>query len=166
MAWLVVLLVWLTACSLPPDPIPGPREPGRDSVGYYCGMTLAEHAGPKGQIHVAGTHNPLWFSSVRDTFVYLQTESTARRILAVYVNDMGHAEWDHPPPGTWIAAQKAWFVTGSPQRGSMGEQEIIPFGERPLAEQFAQQHGGAVVSYSTVLKEALSTSGIDPGGQR
>ncbi len=150
----LLCLLWLTACGGPSEPLPAPQEPVRDTVGYYCGMTLAEHAGPKGQIQVAGVGEPLWFASVRELFVYLQTEGTTRRILAVYVNDMGRADWDHPQPGTWILAQTALFVMGSHRNSGMGEMEVVPFGKQSEAELFAHQQGGRVVSYSEVIKSA------------
>ncbi|MBF0283269.1 MAG: nitrous oxide reductase accessory protein NosL [Magnetococcales bacterium] len=151
--WMVAALFLLAACGAPEEPPPAPREPGAGVVGYYCGMTLAEHTGPKGQLFVAGEPGPLWFSSVRDLFAYLQLEGATRRILARYVNDMGRAEGGNPPPDSWIDAQKAVFVVGSSQKGGMGGAEILPFADRTAAQRFAQQWGGRVVAFGEVGPE-------------
>ena len=58
----LLLGVGLSACgeeagvaSLPP-----PQEPGPGAVGYYCGMAVAEHPGPKGQVFLEGSAVPLF----------------------------------------------------------------------------------------------------------
>ncbi|MEO5372095.1 MAG: nitrous oxide reductase accessory protein NosL [Magnetococcus sp. DMHC-1] len=153
------LLLLLAACGSPPDKPPAARNPDSDTVGYYCGMNLAEHVGPKSQIHVAGEAGPLWFSSVQDAFVYQQTEGATRRLLAFYVNDMSHADWQHPQPGPWIAAQSAWFVVGSRLSGGMGKTEIMPFGDQAAAEKFVQQFGGRVVPFIKVTQENMYLPG-------
>src|SRR5690606_7350757 len=53
-------------------PPPSPNEVLAEATGYYCGMLLADHEGPKGQIHLSGREAPLWFSSVRDTIAFLR----------------------------------------------------------------------------------------------
>ena len=51
-------------------PPPWPNEVLAEATGYYCGMLLTDHEGPKGQIHLSGREKPLWFSSVRDTIAF------------------------------------------------------------------------------------------------
>ncbi|MBS0303269.1 MAG: nitrous oxide reductase accessory protein NosL [Proteobacteria bacterium] len=117
-----------------------------EATGYYCGMLLADHAGPKGQIHLAQRDKPLWFSSVRDTIAFTRLPEEPRDISAIYVNDMGRArDWEHPEAGTWINASTAWYVIDSDRRGGMGAPEAIPFGERAAADAFRQAHGGKVL---------------------
>ncbi|MBF0126118.1 MAG: nitrous oxide reductase accessory protein NosL [Magnetococcales bacterium] len=145
--WSLIFLILLTACAAPQEGTPPPLEPAGDTKGYYCGMNLAEHVGPKGQIHVAGEPGALWFSSMRDAFAYLRHEGKTRRILAFYVNDMGRAEWDHPQPGTWIEAREAHFVLGASRSGGMGTVELIPFGTPSAAQDWVRRHGGRVMVY-------------------
>lgn len=144
--------VLLAACDQRTAPVvaPPPVEIGSDAsfeaIGYYCGMALAEHPGPKGQIHLASRAQPLWFSSVRDTIAFTRLPEEPRDIVAVYVNDMARAgNWDQPEAGTWVEAGAAWYVTGSDRRGGMGAQEAIPFSEERVAREFQARHGGEVV---------------------
>ncbi|MBF0341433.1 MAG: nitrous oxide reductase accessory protein NosL [Magnetococcales bacterium] len=159
MGRLQTLFLWLllmSGCAGPGnEPAPPPLEPAPTAMGFYCGMALSEHPGPKGQIHVAGEPAPLWFSSVRDAFAYLQLEGATRRIQAFYVHDMGRADWRKPQAGTWIAAKGAIFVLGSRRGGGMGDAEIVPFGERAQAEAFAREYGGRVADYEMVRKEEM-----------
>src|SRR5690606_9005576 len=60
-------LVVLAACGdTEPAPPPPPVEVTGEATGHYCGMLLQDHEGPKGQIHLVGREEPIWFSSVRD----------------------------------------------------------------------------------------------------
>lgn len=151
-AALVLAGALLAACSKSEAPVaaPAPVEIGSDArfeaIGYYCGMELAEHSGPKGQIHLASRAQPLWFSSVRDTIAFLRLPEEPRDIVAVYVNDMGRAgNWEQPEAGTWVDARSAWYVTDSQVRGGMGAPEAIPFSQAQAAEAFRDRHGGQVV---------------------
>src|SRR5690625_7720646 len=58
----------LMACSEQPKEveIPVAMQAPDDATGYYCGMLLPEHEGPKGQIHLASRERPIWFTSVHD----------------------------------------------------------------------------------------------------
>lgn len=134
-----------------PPPMPLPDEVTYASVGRYCGMTLADHEGPKGQIHLQGQAEPVWFSSVRDTIAFTRLPEEPRDIAAIYVNDMGRARnWAQPEPGTWIDARKAWFVIDSDVRGGMGAPEAVPFSDQAAAEAFQAQHRGRVVQLADV----------------
>ncbi|WP_130471152.1 nitrous oxide reductase accessory protein NosL [Candidatus Magnetaquicoccus inordinatus] len=155
--WTLFLLLVLSGCSAPQDPIPVARDPDKGAVGYYCGMNLREHPGPKGQLYVAGVPDPFWFSSVRDLFVYLQTEGATRRLLAIYVHDMGRTDWQQPSSESWMNAQDAYFVLGSRRDGGMGGSEIVPFGSELAAAEFIKQYGGRVVRYQEGLASNLFT---------
>ena len=114
-------------------------------------MTVLEHAGPKGQIHLTSRSEPIWFSSVRDTVAFTRLEEEPKDIVAIYVNDMDRAtNWDRPEPGTWIDAREAWFVTGSRRAGGMGLPEAVPFGTRNGAEAFAAENGGRIVRLAEI----------------
>ncbi|MBF0179381.1 MAG: nitrous oxide reductase accessory protein NosL [Magnetococcales bacterium] len=150
--WILALLA-LTACGKVEEKIPAPLEPTAAAKGFYCGMALTEHSGPKGQLHVAGEKEVLWFSSVRDAFAYLKNEGATRRIVAFYVNDMGRANWDHPQPGTWIPGREARYLVASDKNGGMGVPEIIPFADPATAQEWQSKHGGRVVSHDEVMRE-------------
>lgn len=88
---------------------PPPQDPGPDDTSVTCNMTLIDHPGPKGQIFLKGQTAPLWFSSARDAIAFTLLPEEPKQIMAIYVNDMGKANWDRPEPGTWIDA-KITFV--------------------------------------------------------
>ncbi len=130
---------------------PSPSEVLAEATGHYCGMLLVDHDGPKGQIHLSGHAQPVWFSSVRDTIAFLRLPEEPRDIIAVYVNDMGRARnWEQPESGTWIEARSAWFVIESDRRGGMGAPEAVPFSERDAAESFRDRHGGTIVRLDAI----------------
>ncbi len=135
----------LSGCerASPSAPPPSPNEVLAEATGYYCGMLLSDHEGPKGQVHLRGRDAPLWFSSVRDTLAFLRLPEEPRDIAAVYVNDMARARnWAQPEPGAWVEAHEAWFVVGSDRTGGMGAPEAIPFSRKDAAQAFVAQHGG------------------------
>lgn len=150
-AVLVVAALLPAACGEGQEAkVPKPQEPTTKTIGYICNMSLAEHAGPKGQIFLKGETTPLWFSSVRDAFTFTYLEGATHTYAAFYVTDMGRASWDKPEPGTWTDARKAVYVIGSTRAGGMGATELIPFAERPPAEAFAQRNGGRVVAFAEI----------------
>ena len=163
-----LLLALLAACSgdTVPLPPPPPAEAGDEATGYYCGMLLMDHAGPKGQVHLASRDAPLWFSSVRDTIAFLRLPEEAKDITAVYVNDMGAARnWDQPESGTWVDAHTAWFVIDSTMRGGMGANEAVPFASREAADAFRAEHGGEVVRLADIADDyVLGPVELDPAG--
>ena len=131
--------------------VPPPKEPGPDAIGHYCGMAVAEHEGPKGQIFIEGRSDPVWFSSVRDTLAFTMLPEEPKNLSAIYVNDMGRsANWSQPEPGTWILAQDALFVAGSTATGGMGAREVVPFGDHAVAERFRSVHGGEIFALGEV----------------
>ncbi|PWS35909.1 copper resistance protein CopZ [Falsiroseomonas bella] len=133
---------------------PPPAALTGDAVGHFCGMTLVEHAGPKGQALLRGEAQPVWFSSARDTIAYTRLAESPRNIAALYVSDMAKAEsWDDPGATNWVDAHRAFFVLGSDRRGGMGAEEAVPFSERSAAERFAAEHGGRVLTFDEVPRD-------------
>lgn len=125
---------------------PAPLEVSAEATGHYCGMLLVDHEGPKGQIHLASRGQPVWFSSVRDTIVFLRSPEEPRDVAAAYVNDMGRsANWQQPDRGAWVDARQAWFVIESQARGGMGAPEAVPFSDEAAAQAFQAANGGRVV---------------------
>ena len=148
-------------------PPPSPNEVLAEATGYYCGMLLADHEGPKGQIHLSGREAPLWFTSVRDTIAFLRLPEEPREVTAVYVNDMAKAKsWDRPEAGTWIEAHDAWFVLGSDRMGGMGAPEAIPFSAKGAAEAFRARHGGRLARLDEIPDDyVLGAVGAAASGQ-
>lgn len=155
----------LVACDGEPEvaSLPPPEEPDGEAIGYFCGMVVADHPGPKGQIFLEGQEEPIWFSSVRDLLAYTLLPEESKRTEALYVNDMAQVEnWQQPEPGTWIAAQEAHYVVGSSARGGMGAAEIVPFSDGAAAERFREQHGGAIFGFGEVPDDYVLGAGDGP----
>ena len=127
-----------------------------DALGYYCQMNLAEHDGPKGQVHLEGQDAPIFFGQVRDTIAYLNEPERVARIMAIYVSDMSNAaSWAEPGADNWVLADQAWFVLGSDALGGMGAPEIVPFGSKDDALDFAAKQGGEVMRLADVPQDAV-----------
>ena len=129
---------------------PAPVEPTREASGHYCGMILLDHSGPKAQVHLPDGLEPVWFSSVRDAIAFTMLPEEPRNYTAIYVNDMGVAQWETPEPGTWIDAAGALYVIGSDRMGGMGVPEAVPFATQEAAERFVAAHGGRIVALTDV----------------
>jgi copper chaperone NosL len=149
----VLLTAAVTACDGPEGSaeLPPPAEYTGEAIGYFCGMLLAEHGGPKGQVHLRSREAPLWFSSVRDTVAFTLLEGEPKDVRVIYVNDMGRAkDWEAPEAGTWVEIGSAWFVIGSRRMGGMGLPEVIPFGAPGSAESHVGEYGGRVVRLAEI----------------
>jgi copper chaperone NosL len=135
---------------------PKPQEYSQDVVGHFCGMSLFEHPGPKGQIFVEGKKDPVWFASVRETFAFTMLPEEPKNIAAIYVTDMGKAtNWEKPERGTWIDAKRAYYVIGSRRQGGMGVDEAVPFGEEGQAKRFAAENGGRIVAFGAMPEDFI-----------
>lgn len=147
-----------TIASVPPATL------NAEAVGRYCGMNLAEHEGPKGQVILAEGHDPFWFSSARDALAFTMMPDEPKDYAAIYVSDMGRAEsWADPGADNWVEARQAVYVTGSDARGGMGLSEIVPFSSRDAAEAFAAEHGGAVAAFGDLTPEQVLGGGSRDG---
>lgn len=122
-----------------------------EALGHYCQMSLAEHEGPKAQIHLVGHLHPIWFSQVRDAIAYTRLPEETADVAAIYVSDMGRAEsWADPGIDNWVAAETAVFVIESRSRGGMGTPEAVPFADEAAARDFAAENGGRLVSLEQI----------------
>jgi len=151
-------LLGLAACGegAQVSTLPTPREPGPDSVGYFCGMAVAEHPGPKGQVFLRGQSEPLWFTSVRDALAFTILPGEPRTVVALYVSDMGRStDGREPLSGAWVLAHDAVFVVGSTAVGGMGAREVVPFADRAAAERFRVVHGGAIYRFGEVPENLI-----------
>lgn len=152
----IPLALALLACS---KTVPVEVVPLEISDDTYCsldGMALGDYPGPKAQIHYAQGAPDVFCDTVEMFSTYLQPEQQ-RRVLALYVNDMGSTDWDHPV-GHWIDASKAFFVVGSRRRGSMGP-TIASFALGDAAASFAAEHGGRVYRFDQITADMVSLDG-------
>lgn len=149
----------LTACgkSGSGNETVAPREIEQGTSCTLDGMLLADYPGPKAQIHYADRADPDWFCDTVEMFhVYLSPEQV-RAVRALYVQDMGKADWDKPL-GLWIDARKAFFVVGSKRHGSMGP-TIASFAQQADAEKFAGEYGGKVYPFSAITADMSMLDG-------
>lgn len=160
-AILVLLAFGLAACKEEVVEAPKPADLTESALSYFCQMNVAEHGGPKGQIHLRGHPQPLFFAQVRDLVAYLKSPEREADITAVYVSDMGAAEsWAVPGISNWIAADDAVFVVGAPVAGGMGAPEIVPFLRTEDAAAFVTRHGGQTVRL-TEIPDAAAIGPVD-----
>jgi copper chaperone NosL len=150
-------LVALAACKEEEAKAPpAPADLTEQALSYFCQMNIAEHGGPKGQIHLEGHAYPIFFAQVRDLVAYLKSPERDAEITAVYVSDMSKAQnWQTPGISNWIAADGAVFVVGSNVAGGMGAPEIVPFGTTAAAEAFIAKYGGTTSPLIQIPDEAV-----------
>ncbi|KIC35122.1 nitrous oxide reductase accessory protein NosL [Leisingera sp. ANG-M7] len=135
---------------------PAPVELTEAALSYFCQMNVAEHGGPKGQIHLDGFPAPLFFAQVRDLAAYVKSPERDAEITAIYVSDMGAAaSWEHPGTNNWIDAKDAHFVVGSNVAGGMGAPEVVPFASPEDAGRFAKRYGGSVAGLESIPDDAV-----------
>lgn len=153
---IVALAFGLAACKeesakAPPPPV----ELTQDALGFFCQMDIADHGGPKGQIHLEGYPQPLFFAQVRDLVAYLKSPERDAPIAAVYVSDMSVADtWEKPGTSNWIKADDSMFVVGALVAGGMGAQEIVPFSKTDDADGFIARYGGQTMPLKDIPDEA------------
>ena len=166
-AWAFMAAILLAGCNQDAanSVVPPPVALTGDAMGVFCGMSLLEHPGPKGQIITAGRIDPFWFTSVRDTVAFTLMPDQPRDIRAIYVSDMARAtSWEDPGATNWVDARKAFFVIESRKQGGMGAAEAVPFGNREAADAFAADNGGRVVTFTQI--PAAYVLGSDASGDQ
>jgi copper chaperone NosL len=149
----------MTACQ--PTDAPGTALVAVEiDAGTSCsldGMLLADYPGPKAQIHYADRPEPDFFCDTVEMFgIYLKPEQV-RPVKALYVQDMGKADWEQPR-GAWIDARSAWYVLGSSRHGSMGP-TIASFAQEADAQKFAGTHGGKVLPFDAITPDMAVLDG-------
>ena len=133
-----------------------PVEITRGTVCSLDGMALADYPGPKAQMHYA-QGQPDFFCDTMEMFsLYLRPEQQ-KRVTAIYVQDMGKTDWDHPQ-GNWMDARAAVYVHGSKRRGSMGP-TLASFSREEDARAFAEKHGGKVLRFAEIKPEMVILDG-------
>lgn len=157
-----LLALSLAACREDQGTVAPPAALTADAVGRYCGMNLAEHEGPKGQVILTAGHDPFWFSSARDTVAFTMIPDEPKDYAAVYVSDMARAASWADPGNNWVDAKAAFYVTGSSVAASMGGAELVPFSTRAAAEAFAAHKGGRVQGYAELTPDEVLGGGDVP----
>lgn len=151
-----LLLAVLAACGGQQQTAALPIDISKDTACSLDGMLLADYPGPKAQIHYE-QGGPDFFCDTMEMFsIYLRPEQS-RRVKALYVQDMGQADWAHPE-GHWIDARGAFYVHGSRKRGSMGP-TLASFAREEDARAFATREGGKVLRFAEVKPDMVVLDG-------
>ena len=140
-----------TAASL------APVEIDRSTSCELDGMLLSDYPGPKAQVHYAGQAQPSFFCDTVELFNTLLAGEQVRAPKAIYVQDMGQADWQEPH-GHWMDAKTAIYVLGSKRHGSMGP-TIASFAQEADATKFAAEYGGKVLRFDAITKDMVDLSG-------
>ncbi|WP_414691127.1 nitrous oxide reductase accessory protein NosL [Noviherbaspirillum sp.] len=152
--WIVggLLVAALGACSQSEHKVAA-LEPKDDTACSLDGMILKDYAGPKAQIHYT-EGQPDFFCDLMELFGVVLTPEQKRAVAAIYVQDMGKTDWDHPQ-GNWIDAKTAVYVVGSKKHGSMGP-TFGSFSNEQDATAFAQKEGGKVLRFEQITTDMVS----------
>ncbi|AVO41082.1 nitrous oxide reductase accessory protein NosL [Simplicispira suum] len=134
-----------------------PVEIDRSTSCDLDGMLLSDYPGPKAQIHYDGQAQPAFFCDTTELLNTLLAGEQVRAIRAVYVQDMGEADWDHPE-GHWTDARSAFYVFGSQRHGSMGP-TVGSFAKEADAQRFAADNGGKVLPFAAIKPDMVDLSG-------
>ncbi|AMO25249.1 NosL [Ramlibacter tataouinensis] len=151
----IVLLATVAACSSRVEQAK-PQEITKETVCALDGMLLAEHPGPKGQIHY-DQGAPDFYCDTKEVLAMVLRPEQRRRVTGVFVQDMGKADWNQPS-GHWIDAKGALYVLGSRRNGSMGP-TVATFGREEDAQQFVKQYGGKVLRFQEITPDMVALDG-------
>ena len=133
-----------------------------------CGMVISKHPGPNGEIYwddaEPETHDaPFWFDSLKQCFFphYFEGTDAGRSLDAAYVTDYSTVDYSvntqggssyvtsHTDADAFADATELQYVVESDVEGAMGP-DFVPFSDPGDAEGFADQYGGAVVSFDEI----------------
>lgn len=152
MAGCIAALLLLAACKQA-VPQATAKEPGDDTACALDGMILKDFAGPKAQILYA-EGKPDFFCNVMELFSVLLTPEQKRPVAAMFVQDMGKADWNRPT-ANWIDAKTAFYVVGSKKPGSMGP-TFGSFADMQDAESFVKKEGGKIVRFDQITPDMVN----------
>ncbi len=153
---LLITVLVITGCDQTPQKAATPMEITRDSYCSLDGMLLADHPGPKAQIHYAQGAPEFFCDTVEMFSLYLQPEQQ-KRVVALFVHDMGKTDWEKPA-GQWIDARQAFYVAGSRRRGSMGP-TFASFSDESAARAFVEKEGGKVLRFNEITPDMATLDG-------
>ncbi|WP_418284614.1 nitrous oxide reductase accessory protein NosL [Halorubrum sp. DTA46] len=159
-----------SAPTEPPDPV----ALGDGRACDACGMVIADHGGPNGQVFYAGDHppdrdGPAWYDSLTELVTdRAMAVDRGRDPVATYVTDYAAVEYEiteagggrvissHVAAASFVDWDDAVFAVETGVVGAMGP-DAIPFSERPAAESFVDAEGGRVVEPDAVTVELVSS---------
>ena len=141
---LIVIAFLLTGCSKGEPEKISPMTLTKDHACKICGMILVEYPGPKAQICYKKGENETFCCTPHMFMAYFHPERP-RHVSAMYVHDMGKADWEHPK-NEWIDAKTAYYVIGGDKKGPMGE-PLVPFSVLKRAESYVKKHKGRIVRF-------------------
>ncbi|WP_426306780.1 nitrous oxide reductase accessory protein NosL [Acidovorax facilis] len=152
-------LAGLTGCSQADNSAQSlkPVEIDRTTSCELDGMLLADYPGPKAQVRFAGQDKPSFFCDTVELFSTLLAGEQVRAVQALYVQDMGQADWN-APQGHWIDGKTAIYVVGGKRHGSMGP-TIGSFAQEADAKKFAAEFGGKVLRFAEITPAMVDLSG-------
>ncbi len=151
-----VASVALFACDKAEPPLT-PADITQSTSCALDGMLLADYPGPKAQIHFATQAAPDFFCDTMEMFSIFLNPEQVRTVKAMYVQDMGVADWNEPK-GAWIDAKTAFYVVGSKLHGSMGP-TFASFAQEADATKFAGEYGGKVYRFAEITPQMVSLDG-------
>lgn len=122
---------------------------------HLCGMMITKYPGPKGQLGLKGETIVPKFCSTRDMFNFALQPENKRQITHLKVHDMSVTDWEHPDDNSFIDATSAWYVYGTSKKAVMGP-AVASFSTEAAATQFANDFGGAVLTYDQITIELLA----------
>lgn len=148
----ILPVILLAGCSKGPGAKPLPIEFDRSHACKVCGMIIVDFPGAKAQIHYKnGKYDT--FCSTLDMFLFYLQPDRPTNITALYVNDMGKADHEHPK-GHWVDAKGAFYVKGGDIMGAMGE-ALVPFADIKEAGGYIKKHGGKIIRFDDVTMDTL-----------
>jgi copper chaperone NosL len=149
---MVVIALLFVGCTQEEASKPLPVELTRGHACAVCGMIIVDFPGAKAQIHYKNGKIDS-FCSTLDMFLFYLQPDRPGNIAAIYVNDMGKADWDHPGDH-WLDAKKASYVYGGDIMVPMGE-ALVPFSELKDAEGYVKDNGGKIIGFDDVTMDML-----------
>ena len=158
-ALLMLAALTLVACGDPArsTTAPAAQAIGEDTRCSQTGLYLADHAGPKAQLWLAGHDAPEFHVDTVQMLHFLLLPDPGRTVLGAFVQDMAGQDW-YAPDGAWIDARSAWYVHGTTPIGPMGP-TLVPFAQRADAEAFAAEHGGELLRFADIDPDRVPLDG-------
>lgn len=139
-----------------------------------CGMVIADHAGPNGQVFYHGDHpperdGPARYDSLNELVIdRAATVDKGHDPAATYMTDYAAVEYElterdegraitsRVAPETFVEWQEAVYVVDSGVVGAMGP-DPIPFSDRDAAQSFVDTEGGRIVEADALTVELVSS---------